>query len=318
MSLPQSPSPPPPARLRLRRGLAPARAGEPGWVAAIGTFDGLHLGHRALVARAIALASGLGLESRLLCFEPMPREVLHAQDPPARLRNFRERHRALQGCGLSALHLLAFNQRFRRLSGESFLAALQAAGLRHAVVGHDFRFGRDGQANADWLAAQGPAQGLGVTVIEPVLSGGERASSGLVREALAAADFARAGALLGGPYTMRGRVRRGQQLGRTLGFPTANLPLKRRRSPLGGIFAVRVNGAGLAGWPGVASLGTRPTVAGVEPLLEVHLFDLSRDLYGAELEVEFVRFLRPELTFDSLPALVAQMERDAADARAAL
>jgi len=190
--------------------------------------------------------------------------------------------------------------------------------LRHAVVGHDFRFGRDGQASADWLATRGPAQGLGVTVIEPVLSGGERASSGLVREALARADFGRAAALLGGPYTMRGRVRRGQQLGRTLGFPTANLPLKRRRSPLGGIFAVRVHGAGLAGWPGVASLGTRPTVAGVEPLLEVHLFDLARDLYGAELEVEFVRFLRPELKFDSLPALVAQMERDAAEARAAL
>jgi len=305
-------------RLRLRRGLAAARAGEPGWVAAIGTFDGLHRGHRALIARAVSLAAGLGLESRLLCFEPMPREVLVAHDPPARLCNFRERHRALQGEGLSALHLLAFNERLRRLSGEAFLAALQRAGLRHAVVGHDFRFGRDGQANADWLAAVGPAQGLGVSVIEPVKVAGERASSGLVREALAAADFEQAARLLGRPYAMRGRVRLGQQLGRTLGFPTANLPLKRRRSPLAGIFAVRVNGPGLAAWPGVASLGTRPTVAGVEPLLEVHLFDLDRDLYGAELEVEFVRFLRPELKFDGLPALVAQMQRDAADARAAL
>ena len=317
MSAPTLPS------LRLRRGLAPAGAhpgaGEQrGWVAAIGTFDGLHVGHRALIARAVSLAAGLALEPRLLCFEPMPREVLAAQDPPARLRNFRERHRALQGSGLAALQLLAFNERLRRLSGDGFLAALQAAGLRHAVVGHDFRFGRGGQADADWLAAVGPARGLGVTVIEPVLSGGERASSGLVREALAAGDFARAAALLGRPYAMRGRVQRGRQLGRTLGFPTVNLPLKRRRSPLGGIFAVRTSGVGLVAWPGVASLGTRPTVAGVEPLLEVHLFDLDRDLYGAELEVEFVRYLRPELRFDALPALVEQMQRDAADARAAL
>jgi riboflavin kinase/FMN adenylyltransferase len=315
MSAPPGPQLPP---LRLRRGLAPARAGEPGWVAAIGTFDGLHVGHRALIARAVSLAAGLDAGSRLLCFEPMPREVLQARDPPARLRNFRERHRALQGSGLTALHLLSFNDRLRRLSGAEFLAALKAAGMRHAVVGHDFRFGRGGEADAEWLAAAGPSQGMGVSVVEPVLSGQERASSGLVREALAAGDFARAAALLGRPYAMRGRVRRGRQLGRTLGFPTVNLPLKRRRSPLGGIFAVRTSGAGLAGWPGVASLGTRPTVDGVEPLLEVHLFDLARDLYGAELEVEFVRFLRPELKFDSLPALVAQMQRDAADARAAL
>ena len=304
--------------LRLRRGLAPARAGEPGWVAAIGTFDGLHVGHRALIARAIELATDWALEPRLLCFEPMPRELLSAQDPPARLRNFRERHRALQGSGLAALQLLAFNDRLRQLTGGEFLAALQAAGMRHAVVGHDFRFGRGGQADAGWFASAGPERGVGVTVLEPVLLGQERASSGLVREALAAGDFARAATLLGRPYAMRGRVQRGRKLGRTLGFPTANLPLKRRRSPLGGIFAVRTSGAGLAGWPGVASLGTRPTVAGVEPLLEVHLFDLERDLYGAELEVEFVRFLRPELKFDSLPALALQMQRDAADARAAL
>lgn len=309
--------------LRLHRGLAPrgriaSGAGAHRWVAAIGSFDGLHRGHRALVERAIDRATALGATARLLSFEPLPREVLRPADPPARLTSFRERWRLLQGTGLAALHLLAFNDRLRQLSGVQFLAALQGLGVCHVVVGHDFRFARGGEASAEWFAAEGPRYDIGVDILEAVLVDGERASSGGVREALASHDFERAGRLLGRPYTMRARVRRGQQLGRTLGFPTVNLPLQRRRSPLGGIFAVRVSGAGLAAWPGVASLGTRPTVAGVEPLLEVHLFDLDRDLYGAELEVEFVRHLRPELRFDSLPALTAQMHADAAAARAAL
>jgi riboflavin kinase / FMN adenylyltransferase len=303
--------------LRLYRGLAPVARPAP-WVAAIGSFDGLHRGHRALVEQAISRAAVLGATARLLSFEPLPREVLKPADPPARLTSFRERWRLLQGTGLTGLHLLAFNDRLRQLTGVQFLAALQALGVCHVVVGHDFRFARGGEASAEWFAAEGPRYGMGVDILEAVLVDGERASSGGVREALAAHDFGRAGRLLGRPYTMRARVRRGQQLGRTLGFPTVNLPLQRRRSPLGGIFAVRASGAGLAAWPGVASLGTRPTVAGIEPLLEVHLFDLDRDLYGAELEVEFVRHLRPELRFDSLPALTAQMHADAAAARAAL
>lgn len=306
--------------LRLHRGLAPQRGadGPAPWVAAVGAFDGLHLGHRALVVRAIARAAELGCKARLLSFEPLPREVLRPADPPARLTSFRERWRLLEDSGLAGLHLLAFNDRLRQLSGGQFLAALQALGVRHVVVGHDFRFARGGEASADWLAAQGPEYGLGVDVLEAVLVAGERVSSGGVREALAAHDFDRAARLLGRPYTMRGRVREGQRLGRTLGFPTANLPLQRRRSPLNGIFAVRVSGAGLTAWPSVASLGTRPTVAGDEPLLEVHLFDLTRDLYGAELEVEFVRFLRLELRYASLGELTEQMHRDAAAARAAL
>jgi riboflavin kinase/FMN adenylyltransferase len=302
--------------LRLYRGLAAGRAAP--WVAAIGSFDGLHLGHQALVARAIERAAGLGATARLLSFEPLPREVLKPTDPPARLTSFRERWRVLQGTGLAGLHLLAFNDRLRQLSGARFLAALKALGVCHVVVGHDFRFARAGEASADWLAAHGPGYDMAVDILEAVRVDGERASSGGVREALAAHDFGRAARLLGRPYTMRARVQRGQQLGRTLGFPTVNLPLQRRRSPLAGIFAVRVNGAGLVAWPGVASLGTRPTVNGLVPLLEVHLFDLERDLYGAELEVEFVRHLRPELRFDSLPALTAQMHADAAAARAAL
>jgi riboflavin kinase/FMN adenylyltransferase len=307
-----------PPALQLARGLAPREASP--CVLTIGTYDGLHVGHRALIAHACARAAALGLPAGLLTFEPMPREVLQREDPPARLTSLRERWRLLSGSGLARLHVLAFNQRLRLMSGSEFMAALQALGARVIVVGHDFRFGHKGAASAQWCASEARNYGFEVDILEPVLVDGERASSGLVRAALAAGDLSRAARLLGRPYSMRARVRSGERLGRTLGFPTANMALHRRRSPLAGIYAVRVRGAGPAGrgWPAVASLGTRPTVNGTEPLLEVHLFDFAGDLYGAELEVEFVARLREERRFESLEAMVAQMHLDAAAARAAL
>ena len=307
-----------PPALRLARGLAPREASP--CVLTIGTYDGLHVGHRALIAHACARAAALGLPAGLLTFEPMPREVLQREDPPARLTSLRERWRLLSGSGLTCLHVLAFNERLRLMSGSGFMAALQALGARVIVVGHDFRFGHKGAASAQWFASEARNYGFEVDILEPVLVDGERASSGLVRGALAAGDLARAARLLGRPYSMRARVRSGERLGRTLGFPTANMALHRRRSPLAGIYAVRVRGAGPEGrgWPAVASLGTRPTVNGTLPLLEVHLFDFAGDLYGAELEVEFVARLREERRFESLEAMVTQMHLDAAAARAAL
>jgi riboflavin kinase/FMN adenylyltransferase len=186
------------------------------------------------------------------------------------------------------------------------------------VVGHDFHFGRGGEANADWCAASASEFGFTVDVVPPVRIDGERVSSGAVRAALLAGDFATAQRLLGRPYSMRGRVRPGNKLGRTLGFPTANLPVKRRRVPLTGVFAVRVRAAGLPQWPGVANLGTRPMVGGTHALLEAHLFDFDDDLYGRELEVEFVAKLRDERMFASMDAMVLQMQRDALDARRVL
>jgi riboflavin kinase / FMN adenylyltransferase len=310
-----------PARaLRLQRGLAP-RATTPR-VLAIGSFDGLHVGHHALIARAVARAAELGVPAGLLSFEPLPREVLQPDSPPARLTNFRERWRLLEGSGLDHLHLLTFSQRLRAMTGLQFMEALKGMGARAIVVGHDFRFGHKGAASAQWCASESGKFGFEVDILDPVLVGEERASSGLVRGALEAGDLSRAARLLGRPYSMRGRVRHGERLGRKLGFPTANIALHRRRAPLAGIFAVRVRGAGLVaaqgGWPAVASLGTRPTVNGVEPLLEVHLFDFEGELYGRELEVEFVARLREERRFDTLEAMVAQMHRDATEARAAL
>lgn len=286
-------------------------------VVTIGSFDGLHLGHLALVDRLLGHAVQSRLPAVMLSFEPLPREYLQAADPPARLTNFRERWRLLSDSGLSALCLLHFSAPLRAMSAEQFMELLQAARARVIVVGHDFRFGRGGQANAQWCTEHAQRYGLTFDVLAPVVSEGERVSSGRVREAVAIGDFATARRLLGRPYSMRGRVRLGAQLGRKLGFPTANIAVKRRRVPLSGVFAVWVRGAGTSRepWPAVASLGTRPMAGGGLPLLEACLFDFDGDLYGRELEVEFVALLRPELTFESMDAMVVQMHRDAAQAR---
>jgi len=288
-------------------------------VVTIGSFDGLHLGHRALIERTLQHAAQLRLPAMMLSFEPMPREYLQPNDPPARLTNFRERWRVLAPTGLDRLCLLHFDASLRQLTAAEFMQRLQAAGARLIVIGHDFRFGRGGQANAQWCLEHAPHYGLRVDVVGAVEQDGERVSSGHVRTALAAGDFSTAQRLLGRAYSMRGRVRHGNQLGRKLGFPTANIPVKRRRVPLSGVYAVWVRGAGTVRepWPAVASLGSRPMVGGRVPLLEAFLFDFDGDLYDRELEVEFVALLRGEQTFafESMDDMVAQMHRDAAEAR---
>ena len=302
--------------MRLIRGLSRGRLRGSGCVMTIGTYDGIHLGHQALLARLNEHAKQWGEPAVLLTFEPMPREFLAPNDPPARLTSFRERWRILSGTGLDYLWLLRFGGTLRNLPAEAF-AQLLARELRPGlvVVGHDFRFGRDGEGTAALLAAAGTHLGFHVEVLPQVMLDGERISSSGVRAALARGDFERARRWLGRPWSMRGRVMAGKGLGRDLGFPTANLPLERRRAPVAGIFAVRVHGVGSAALPGVASLGTRPTVAGDETLLEAHLFDFCEDLYGREIEVEFVAKLRDEARFATLEALTAQMRRDAAEAR---
>jgi riboflavin kinase/FMN adenylyltransferase len=284
-------------------------------VVTIGSFDGLHRGHQVLIERALAHAARLKLPAMMVTFEPLPREFLQAANPPARLTNFRERWRLLSETGLARLCVLPFGPRLRSMSGQQFVELLAAARARMVVVGHDFRFGRGGEASASWCAAQAGQHGFSVDLVDEVPVDGERVSSGRVRTALAAGEFASAARMLGRGYSMRGRVRLGNQFGRTIGFPTANLPVKRRRVALQGVFAVRVSGADFRALPGVASLGTRPMVNGQEMLLEAHLFDFDADLYGRELEVEFITRLRDELTFASMDAMVQQMRLDAAAAR---
>ena len=303
--------------MRLIRGLGgKGFSGGAGCVVTIGSYDGIHLGHRALLARLAGHAARLTLPAVLLTFEPLPREYLLPDDPPARLTSLRERWRILETTPLDYLWLLRFGESLRNLTAEAF-AQLLAGRLdaRVVVVGHDFRFGRNGEATAAVLAAAGTRLGFAVDVVDPVRLDGERISSSGVRAALARGDFERAARWLGRPWSMRGRVATGERLGRNLGFPTANLALERRRAPVAGIFAVRVHGVASEALPGVASLGTRPTVGGVRALLEAHLFDFSGDLYGRELEVEFAAKLREEARFASLEALTAQMRCDAAHAR---
>lgn len=287
-------------------------------VVTIGGFDGIHLGHQALIQRLCAHAARTGLPAMLVTFEPLPREYLHPSDPPPRLTNFRERWRVLSTSGLERLCVLTFSERLRGLSSLQFMELLCAAHARVVVVGHDFRFGRGGEANAQWCAERSAQYGFEVDVISPVPIDGERISSRQVRDAVHEGDFSQASRLLGRAYSMRGRVRCGNRLGRTLGFPTANIAVKRRRVPLSGVFAVRIHANGLERWPGVASLGTRPMVGGTQMLLEAHLFDFAGDLYGRELEVEFVAHLRDEARFPSMDAMVEQMQRDAELARRAL
>src|ERR1700683_3801637 len=302
--------------MQLVRGFSVGRELRSGSVLTIGAYDGLHLGHQALIARLRSHASALGAPAVLLTFEPMPREFLPPASPPARLTSLRERWRILAPLGLDALWLLRFGEALRNLSAADF-AALVVRQLkpRVIVVGHDFRFGKSGEATAATLSAAGQRLGFEVDVLDPIMLEGERISSSAVRTALAAGDFASAARALGRPWSMRGRVIAGERLGRQLGFPTANLRLERRRSPVGGIFAVRVRGVAAGPLPGVASLGTRPTVDGRRPLLEAHVFDFAGDLYGREIEVEFAAKLRDEAYFASLAALTEQMHRDASQAR---
>jgi riboflavin kinase/FMN adenylyltransferase len=304
--------------MQLIRGLPPVGALEGGQALTVGTYDGLHLGHQALLARLREHARRLAVPTLMVTFEPMPREFLSPANPPARLTSLRERWRCLETMPLDGLCLLRFGRATRSLTADQF-ADLLAERLRPAVVvvGHDFRFGRGGGGTAEMLHAAGERLGFAVDIVAPVTLGGERLSSSAIREALAAGDLARAERLLGRPYTMTGRVVRGEQLGRKLGYPTANVRFAHRRLPVTGIFAVRVRvrGAADTGLRGVASIGTRPTVGGTEPLLEVHLFDFDADLYGREIAVQCVQYLRPELKFESLEAMVAQIHRDAEQAR---
>ena len=307
--------------MELVRGLHNLRGEHRGCAVTIGTFDGVHRGHLAMIARLLEHARRLGEPATLVTFEPTPREYLDPANAPARLTRLAERLPLLAEAGLERCVLLRFDEHLRSVRGAEFMDRLLRArlGARVVVVGHDFKFGFRGEADVAALRAAGPAHGFEVDVLEPVEVEGERVSSTGVRQALAAGDLARAARWLGRPYSMCGRVVAGERLGRKLGYPTANLRLQRRVSPLTGIFAVKVKGIA-AGGPrdAVASLGTRPTVDGTGLLLEVHVFDFDADLYGRRLEVQFVQRLRAEQHFDSLDALVAQMHEDARQARAVL
>lgn len=280
----------------------------------IGNFDGLHRGHQALVAAVVAHAPRL--QPALMCFEPLPATLFRPDQPIARLMGVRDRLQACRRLGIERVFMPRFNRAFAGMSAEDFVrrAIVGAARAQVVVVGSDFRFGARAAGDVELLEQLGRQQGFAVEVIDPVRESDQKISSSQIRALLAAGDLAAAARLLGHSYTIAGRVLRGQQLGRQLGFPTVNL---RPPNPpaLAGVFAVRVSGAGLDGVPGVANLGCRPTVAGTGWLLEAHLFNHTGDLYGQHVQVEFAARLRSEQKFESLDAMVVQMHRDADCAR---
>ena len=291
-----------------------------GSVISIGAFDGLHLGHRALVGHAVAHARELGLESVALSFEPLPREFFAGATKPSRLSLPRAKIEGLRALGVDRVGLLRFDARMAAMSAREFVERVLVHKLaaREVWVGPDFHFGHGRAGDLALLRALGDTHAFAANAIAPMHVDGARVSSSAIRTLLAAGALDAAERLLGAPYAIAGKVMRGQQLGRRLGYATANLRLGGRTPALGGIFATRVRNAGLEGWPSVSSLGTRPTVNGTECLLETHLFDFNGDLYGQRIEIEFVAKLRDELRFDDLDALTAQMHRDAAQARALL
>ena len=291
-----------------------------GSVACIGAFDGLHLGHRALVGRAVARARALGVPAVALSFEPLPREFFAGEAKPPRLMLPRARLAGLLGLGCDRVGLLRFDAALAAMPAAQFIERVLAGrlGVREVWVGPGFRFGRGREGDLALLQAAGAAHGFTADAIAPVLLEGERVSSTRIRAALVAGDFALAARLLGRPYAIGGHVVRGQQLGRTLGYPTANLRYGGKTPALRGIYATWVHGVAAHPWPSVSSFGTRPTVDGVEPLLEAHLFDFDGDLYGRRIEVEFVAHLRDEEKFPDLATMVAQIRRDDERARAIL
>ena len=303
--------------MELVRGLKNPSMRHRGCVLTVGNYDGVHLGHQQMLRALRERARQMDVPATVLVFEPSSKEFIDPEGAPPRLTRWREKCLALAACGVERLVTLKFDERMRAMSPDRFVEELivGALGARHMVVGDDFRYGCRASGTIGTLTDAGRAHGFTVEQIPPYVFDSVRVSSTAVRQRLEQGDFAGAARLLGRPYRMQGRVVHGRELGRDLGFPTANLRLGRRKPPVRGVLAVRAFGADGAARPGVASLGTRPTVGGIEPLLEVHLFDFEGDLYGRALEVEFVAKLRDEEKVASRDEMVAQMRRDAADAR---
>lgn len=306
--------------MELIRGKHNLRPGHRGSAVTIGNFDGLHLGHRAVLAKLVGRARELDLPAVVMSFEPMPREYFLGSAAPPRLARFREKFEALAGQGVDRLFCARFDAAMAELSPEAFVREYLVDGLgtRYLAVGDDFRFGRDRAGDFVSLLRAGRDHGFEVADTPSCMLDGQRVSSTAVRRALAQGDLGLAARLLGRHYEMSGRVVEGRRLGRSLGFPTANLRPGRRVLPVTGVFAVWVRGVAPNPWPAVANLGTRPTMQGTEPLLEAHLFGYSGELYGRRITVEFVARLRDEQRFEDVASLIAQMHRDAELARQVL
>ena len=303
--------------MRIHRDTSYIDDADRGASAAIGNFDGVHLGHQAVLRVAAEAADApLGV----VTFEPHPREFFAPDAPAFRLMNAEAKAHRLESLGVAHLYELAFNDRLSALTAEEFARDVLAGtlGLKHVTVGADFRFGKGRQGNAEVLQAFGREFGFGVTVADLVDAGGEEVSSTRIREALSEGRPEDAAAMLGHLHRIEGEVTRGAQRGRDLGYPTANLSISGLHPPKFGVYAVKarvLTGENAGEYDGVASLGVRPMFGENMPNLETFVFDFSGDLYGAHLSIALVAFLRPEAVFESVEALITQMDADSAAAR---
>ena len=293
---------------------------EGGSVATIGAYDGIHQGHTQLLDRVIGTSRQRNLPSVVMSFEPMPREFFAAGNPPARLMRFREKFDALASYGVDIFYCPQFGMQMREIDVGAFIRRILIHGLNisHLVVGDDFKFARRREGSFDHLKRAGAALNYTVERVSSIIVNDERVSSTAIRQALWNGEMQRATSLLGRPYRMSGKVVVGKKVGRTLGFPTANVDIRRRQSAVMGIFAVRVSGFPGGQKDAVASVGTRPTFDGTKPLLEVHIFDFDELIYGDYIHVDFMARLRSEKKFAAIDELVAQMHRDADNARSIL
>jgi riboflavin kinase / FMN adenylyltransferase len=306
--------------MRTVRDYQYVRPEERGASAAIGNFDGVHLGHQAVIGLARAEAERAGVPLGVVTFEPHPREVFAPTAPPFRLMNAEAKAHRLEKLGVGILYELNFNRALSALSPAAFCRAVIAdgLGLTHVVVGEDFCFGKGRVGTAADLARFGEEMGFGVTVTPLLETGGIEVSSTRIRQALSDGRPQDAAAMLGHFHRIEGEVIRGDQRGRELGYPTANMSIAGLHPPKFGVYAVKVDiltGPRAVQYDGVASLGVRPMFGENLPNLETHVFDFKGDLYGAHLSIALVAYLRPEATFDSLDALIGQMDRDSAEAR---
>ncbi len=288
-----------------------------GSVATIGSYDGLHLGHQKLLGHVLEHAKAEGIPSIVMSFEPTPKEFFSQERPPARLMRFREKFEALADFGIDVFYCPRFDEAMKKISADTFIRRIliHSLNVNHLVIGDDFRFARDRAGHLETLQRAGAALGFSVEEMPSVIVDDLRVSSTVIRDALWKGDMEQARRLLGKDYRMSGKVIEGNRMGRKLGYPTANVNLNRLQSAVMGIFAVRVSGRNWGPLDAVASVGTRPTFAGTKPLLEVHVFDFDKDIYGEYIHVDFIARLRSEEKFDDVKDLVEQMHRDSARAR---
>ena len=304
--------------MELIRGLHNLRSRHRGCVLTIGVFDGVHVGHQALLKRLAVLGEDFNLPSMLMVFEPHPQEMLDYLVTPARITGFRDKMTVLRTTPVDRVLCVRFNQRFASMRAREFIEDLLVAklGVRHLVVGDDFRFGHQAEGDIELLRASAPRHGFDVHRRDTYRIEGDRVSSTRIRNMLAVGWIDAVAPLLGRRYSISGRIRHGQHLGTGLGFPTANFALRHPVCPISGVFTVRVRIDGEdRALPGVANIGTRPTVGGTERRLEVHLLGFSGDLYGRYAVVEFFTRLREERRFESLDALRAGIALDVQSAR---